>query len=930
MIIVFVILVLLVPVIIWITGRSVFLSRVNQFLPLVEKAGQELHDLCTPMHYFTAEEERCFIDKYSWLKDDVEKKILRSIFIIDKKTTPFRAFVNHMNRLGKLRKKNNSDVSRLIQANEGLSCAIRDYDSIFSGESYIAENSRLSFVSRWKALCELIKSLESDGLSMYLESGWRSFLGNYSKTGQDKDRLNKLFIETEQKNRKLYFDNLLKYPLDPQQREAIITVEDNCLVVSSAGSGKTSTIEGRVHYLVDHLHVDPEKILLMTYTNKAADSLTERLNIDGLKCYTFHKLASRIIVEETGVKPSFADDSLKKIAFDELVKDEEFLKAVNDYFTNYFAAADEFDYEKAEDYYDEFQRSDNKAFFPDMRGRSIFTRSGQEKKICYYLSINGVRFLYEEAYEFPTADSFHRQYKPDFTIEYIDAQGIRRRLYYEHFGINKDGKTPKWFGDGKEGGWEQANADYISGIEWKRKTHQEHGTTLMETTSADFDGNNFEEILLQKLRSYGVPINPISPREIYTQIVQSNPSIAKEFSRLLESFLSLMKSGCKTVNDIDPNIISDKKLRRRISFMFERIVKPYCQKYQSLLEERGEIDFTDAIIKATHLCTEKSKTRYEHIIVDEFQDISFDRFHFIQALRSKSPFTYLFCVGDDWQSIYRFAGSDMALFKRFKDFFGFTKACPIETTYRFGEPLISKAANFITKNPIQTEKHVRAYSEDCVSDMMFHEYTDSTLGGVIQDILDVIPENETVLFLGRYGFDITVLNNIPGFRVKNNDERGEVKYKNRTCQFLSVHKAKGLEADHVILLSCNSGFYGFPSNIADDPVLKLVLSEDDQYEYGEERRLFYVAITRSKKMSHILYDESYPSPFVREFIPGLPEEDVCPWCRRGKKLLRMKGIARNGSTYVMYGCSNYKLGCEYVQFVFDNTTQFGEGYYGPF
>ena len=906
-----------------------FLSRVNEYLPQVQQANQELDVLCTPMHFFTAEEERYFIEKYSPLKEVVEKKILRSIFISEEKAKPFRDFVSRMNKLCELRKQNNDWVDEIIRVNESLKEALFDYDNLFSGQHYIAENSRLSFVERWKKLCERVRDLDGACLSKYLNARWEEFLDNYGKTKHEKDQLNKQFIETEQENRKTYFDTLLKYPLDSQQREAIITVEDNCLVVSSAGSGKTSTIEGRVHYLVDHLHVDPAKILLMTYTNKAADSLTSRLNIEGLKCYTFHKLASRIISEETGIKPSFADESLKKVAFDELLNDENFLKAVNDYFNNYFAGVDEFDYGKAEDYYDAFKRGDNKAFFPDMRGRSIYTRSGQEKKICYYLSINGVQFLYEEPYEIPTADSSHRQYKPDFTIYYTDNQGIPRRLYYEHFGINKNGKTPKWFGQGKEGGWEQANADYLAGIEWKRETHRNNGTTLMETTSADFAGNNFEEILLKKLRSYGVPINPKSPREIYNQIVETNPSITKELSRLLESFLSLMKSGCKTLEDLDPATISDRKLKRRISFMFEKIVTPYCRKYQSLLSERNEIDFTDAIIKATQLCNGNPKERFEHIIVDEFQDISFDRFHFIQSLRAKNPFTYLFCVGDDWQSIYRFAGSDMALFKRFDEFFGFTKACPIETTYRFGEPLISKASSFILKNPIQTEKHVRTFSEDRFSDMAFHGYTDYTLGTVVQDILDAIPYEETVLFLGRYGFDITALSHVPGFTIKNNDERGEIRYKNRVCQFLSVHKAKGLEADHVILLSCNSGFYGFPSNIADDPVLKLVLSEDDQYEYGEERRLFYVAITRCKKMTHVLYDEEFPSPFVREFIPGLTEEEACPWCKIGKKLLRRKGTSINGSSYTMFGCSNYTYGCDYVEFVFDNSTQYEDEYFYP-
>lgn len=918
-----------VPVLILIISRSRFAGRVRHLLPMVQQAEKEFEKMYTPMHLFTEKEEKTHRTKYSSLQDEVDKKILHSVFKDSvKELTLFTAFVNHMKRLGELRRENNDIVRFVAYANEKSPAAKAEYLSLFSGKRYLAENQRLTFRTNWKPLVDSIKKLKDRGLDKYLSADSNQIPVFYkSSEKKDKDRLNAEFMHYELSAKHEYFDKLLMYPLDPQQREAIITMEDNCLVVSSAGSGKTSTIEGRVHYLVDKLKVDPSKILLMTYTNKAADSLTERLGIEGLKCYTFHKLASKIITAKTGIKPSFADDTLKKVAFDAMIEDEGFIRSFNDYYANYFAATDEFDFDNAKDYFESFDRVENKAFFPDMRGRSIYTRSAQEKKICYYLSTNGVQFLYEEPYEHPTADLQHRQYKPDFTIEYTDAQGIRRRLYYEHYGINRNGETPRWFGDGKKGGWQKANADYLENIRWKRKTHEHYGTTLMSTTSADFDGNNFEEILLRKLRSYGVPIKPMSPREIYEQIMESNHNDTKEFCRLLESFLSLMKSGCKTVDDLSPDVIEDKKLRRRVSFMFEKIIKPYCRKYESLLAERHEIDFTDAIIQATKISEDNPDKPYEQIIVDEFQDISLDRFRFIQSLRGKDPFTYLFCVGDDWQSIYRFAGSDMALFKRFEDFFGFTKRCNIETTYRFGEPLIGKASEFILKNPVQTEKAVHAVSPDKVSDMEFRPYNEGSLRFVVSDILNSIPEKETVLFLGRYGFDLNVLKGLPGFTVKEKDERGEVKYNGRTCQFLSVHKAKGLEADNVILLNCNSGFYGFPSNLADDPVLKLVLSEDDQYEYGEERRLFYVAITRCKKKTFVLYDAEFPSPFVREYIPGLPEEELCPACKLGKQLFRMRGQYKNGQQYIMFGCSNYKMGCEWVDFKDDDSPA---GNYSPY
>ncbi len=116
----------------------------------------------------------------------------------------------------------------------------------------------------------------------------------------------------------------------------------------------------------------------------------------------------------------------------------------------------------------------------------------------------------------------------------------------------------------------------------------------------------------------------------------------------------------------------------------------------------------------------------------------------------------------------------------------------------------------------------------------------------------------------------------------------------RKLEFLTVHKSKGLEADYVILLQCNKDTYGFPSMVSDDPSLNYVLTKSDQYPYGEERRLFYVAITRAKLKTIILYDLKFPSLFVDEFLkPGYVTEESYQkhpnankkWTRGADKLL---------------------------------------------
>ena len=131
-------------------------------------------------------------------------------------------------------------------------------------------------------------------------------------------RHNEQVIQDTLDTHKDFFDHCLKYPLDKQQRRSIVSEEDNCLVVSSAGSGKTSSIVGKVRYLIDIKHINPQNILLISYTNKAAAELTERMNIAGLRGYTFHKLAIDIIGKSTGQKPSICDNTDRRTVCENL------------------------------------------------------------------------------------------------------------------------------------------------------------------------------------------------------------------------------------------------------------------------------------------------------------------------------------------------------------------------------------------------------------------------------------------------------------------------------------------------------------------------------------------------------------------------------------------------------------------------------------
>ena len=662
-----------------------------------------------------------------------------------------------------------------------------------------------------------------------------------------------------------FFDHCLKYPLDKQQRRSIVSEEDNCLVVSSAGSGKTSSIVGKVKYLTEIKGIAPERILLISYTNKAAAELTERMDTNGLKGYTFHKLAIDIIGKTTGAKPSICDntDSLFVDIYHKLLEKSSFKKSIVEYFIDYQTNEADWEQRKNErrEQLSEQKNVQLKAMFPDMDGRAIYVRSEQEQKICFALSSLGVKFRYEEPYEHQLADEMHSQYRPDFSI-YFEQGGVKRRIYLEHFGIDEHGLVPAWFAKDKGITYEEANQKYNDGITWKKAAHEKFGTQLLVTSSADFHYSDIRNKLRKLLEDAGVPIQEKTDEELYDLVLPKGSKQEKAFIRLVVTFVTLVKSSCKSVKEVLKQAKNADD--ERSVFIIKNIFQPVYERYISALSDSNQIDFTDAILQATEICRASHPIEYDYIIVDEFQDISVDRYNFLKVLREGNPPAKLYCVGDDWQSIYRFSGSDMALFNQFPEYFGATEINKIETTYRFGEPLVSLSSHFIQRNKAQIQKNIHSFSSEMKTELEFYSYDRRDYCNTLGQLVASIPSDKSIFLLGRYSFDDYYLS----FMYQSIKEGNRFYYVigGRKIEFLTVHKSKGLEADYVILLQCNKDTYGFPSQVSDDPVLNYVLTKSDQFPYGEERRLFYVAITRAKIKTFVLYDKRFPSVFVDEFL----------------------------------------------------------------
>ena len=515
-------------------------------------------------------------------------------------------------------------------------------------------------------------------------------------------------------------------------------------------------------------------------------------------------------------------------------------------------------------------------------------KSNEEILIANYLFRNNIKYQYEYPYKFNTANSEYRQYRPDFYLPEYD-------IYIEHFGINREGKTPQYS--------PEEERIYLEGIKWKRKIHKEKNTKLIESYSYEFSEGLFPKNLHDRLEKEGVKFTPIPKEKIekfardMEKEIDSKNSLFKQFL----TFLSLLKSNnykYEYLNEIQDKVICEKNdsFTKNKELFFIDIVKDLYFIYKDFLKEQQCIDFADMITKAIDDLKKYDKA-YKYIIIDEYQDTSKVRCDLITALKEKNDNCKIMVVGDDWQSIYRFAGNDLNLFIHFDKYLGAGLKLNIEKTYRNSQELVNIASKFIMKNNMQIKKDLKSlkklednpikgigYREEHKTEIKYDENGEqyeipretnlsSFFDLIIEDIKKRNPTAKTVMILSRYKFDMKLIYNELDFekvKVKNKDkkknEKQKAKYKNCDLEFMTmtIHGSKGLEADEVILLINDKDYLGFPSKIQDDPIFRFVLSEPEDYPYAEERRLFYVATTRTRNRVYVIFNEDNPLEFIEE------------------------------------------------------------------
>lgn len=711
---------------------------------------------------------------------------------------------------------------------------------------------------------------------------------------------NKNFISQKLKSEKEYLDKILSdvdpnIMLDDDQRRVILTDEDYCLVIAGAGAGKTTTVAAKVKYLVEKKNINPKEILVVSFTNKAVGELKEKINKQlKIDCpiTTFHSTGNAILHKESDEKLNIVQNEklyfvLEDYFRDTVLQNQKLVDDLIKFFATYFDAPikvkeksefftnlsnSNFSTMKSElgeiDYQIEIKNSRTKRYETI---QNEILHSYEEVQIANFLYLNNIDYEYEPYYTY-NINGTKKPYTPDFKITQNENEA-----YIEHFGVTEDGYSNRYS--------KEELQKYKKAMHDKVAIHRQHGTKLICTCSQYNDGRELLEHLKEKLEAFGFELKPRDTKAVMKKISNQDQSrYTRKLINLVDRFISNFKTNGYQTEQFDEWSSQTKNVRTKL---FLGICKECYLEYERYLQKNNAIDFADMINKSARLL-KKSKAvsdqiNFKYIIVDEYQDISRQRFDLVGALHDVTN-AKIIAVGDDWQAIYAFSGSDITLFTKFSEIMGYAELLKITQTYRNSQEVVDIAGNFIQKNTEQIRKTLK--SPKTITDPVIIYTYDSkqkrfggnanyNLAKAVETAIEQIIEfnkqegkdykKQEVLLLGRFGFDGKHLERSSIFEYK--DYGNKIKcltYPELKITFMTAHASKGLGYDNVIVINGKNEIYGFPSKIENDPVLHYVVKQDNAIEAAEERRLFYVAMTRTKNRVFFIAPEANPSEFLLE------------------------------------------------------------------
>lgn len=838
------------------------------------------------------------------------------------------------------------------------------------------EHERLtSQRKRWEAerqkLLKKIRALmESDYLSV--ERYYQSIAKRLDRS--DYERLKVEFVKEWVKEHVPSSKSGATITLDDEQAAAIGTVHGHIQIVARAGSGKTTTLVNRSVFLIKHCNISPREILLLAFNRKAAHEVRKRLLISLLPeaekelerelasrnrnkrgksqsarriertvdlegeaaaiddivarskvslphVMTFHALAYSIVHPEESLLMD-ADEANGARALsrtvqqviDDHLRDAKHRNAIRRVMVSHFKEDWERiilgGYDRTVDEFLAYRRS-----LPRQSLNGDYVKSYGEKIIADFLYEHDVNYKYERNHYWNGEN-----YRPDFTIFTKPSAG----LVIEYFGMEGDPDYDRMSREKR--------------IYWKNKPEWE----LLELTPRDVKergSKGFRQYLKDLLEERGVVCTELSEEELWSRL---KDRAIDRFTGAVKTFVGRCRKQALSVEGLEGRVRNFKDVSD-VESQFLRVVRVIYRAYLARLKETGEDDF-DGLMQRAAEKVAAGRTAFvrrqvhadlrdlRYVFIDEYQDFSllFDKL--VRAICAENAAVEIFCVGDDWQAINGFAGADLTYFDGFCDRMKEGVRLYVSTNYRSAQRIV-KAGNVLMEGRGRVAKAHRAKQGDVlIADLRSFKPEiieqkiapgDAITPAVVRLVHAGIQEGRDVVLLSRQ-------NRLPSFvnwgksapRAASELEsfleiirqRLPVDWRGKVS-LSTTHKYKGLERDMVIVLDAVARRYPL---IHPDWIFQRVLGDSIERVVDEERRLFYVALTRAVDRLVILTDQEEQSPFLeflreRYDVPMLDWSDYPPPAGEGTQLVVKVGNAarRSGSDTGTFPIKDYLKAADY-------------------